>query len=61
MLIQFEGFCDNNITQYYNFKDTLKAFDDFKNKQKNVWSNIFWSVKVCIFSKCIQYTKWLNG
>ena len=23
---------------------------------KNVWSNIFWYVKVCIFWKCIQYT-----
>ena len=22
-------------------KDTLKAFDDFKNKQKNVLSNVF--------------------
>ena len=37
-------------------KDTLKAFDDFKNKQKSVWSNFFWYVKVCIFWKCIQYT-----
>ena len=33
-------------------KDTLKAFGDFKNKQKSVWSNIFWYVKVRI-----QYTK----
>ena len=37
-------------------KDTLKAFDDFKNKQKNVWNNVFWYVKVYIFWKCIQYT-----
>ena len=37
-------------------KDTLKAFEDFKNKQKSVWSNAFWYVKVCIFWKCIQYT-----
>ena len=22
-------------------KDTLKAFDNFKNKQRNVWSNVF--------------------
>ena len=22
-------------------KDTLKAFDDFKNNQKNVWSCVF--------------------
>ena len=38
------------------FKDTLKAFNDFKNKQKDVWSNIFWYVKVYIFWKWIQYT-----
>ena len=38
------------------FKDTLKTFNDFKNKQKSIWSNIFWYVKVCIFWKCIQYT-----
>ena len=37
-------------------KDTLKAFDDFKNKQKNVWNNVFWYVEVYIFWKCIQYT-----
>ena len=38
------------------FKSVSKAFDDFKNKQKNVWSNAFWYVKVCIFLKNIQYT-----
>ena len=27
------------------FKDTLKGLDDFKNKQKSVWSNVFWHVK----------------
>ena len=37
------------------FKDTQKAFDNFKNKQRNVWSNAFWYVKVCIFWKYIQY------
>ena len=26
-----------------------------KNKQKSVWSNVFWYVKVRIFRKCIQY------
>ena len=32
-----------------HLKDTLKAFDDFKsNKQKSVWSNVSWYVKVCI-------------
>ena len=37
-------------------KDTLKAFIDLKNKQKIVWSNVFWCVKVFIFWKCIHYT-----
>ena len=46
-----------NTTKLTNpIKDALKAFDDFKNKQKSVWSNVFWYVKVCIFWKCIQYT-----
>ena len=26
-------------------KDTLKAFENFKNKQKNVWTNVFWYVR----------------
>ena len=32
---------------------SLKAFDDFENQQKSVWSSVFWYVKVCIFWKCI--------
>ena len=39
-----------------HFKDTPKAFDDCRNKQKSAWNNVFWYVKVCIFWKCIQYT-----
>ena len=27
-----------------------------KNKQKSVWSNVFWYVKACVFWKCISYT-----
>ena len=38
------------------FKETLKAMDDSKNSQKNVESNVFWCVKVCILWKSIQYT-----
>ena len=34
----------------------MKAFDDFKNKQKSVWSSAFRYVKECIFWKFIQYT-----
>ena len=37
-------------------KDTLKAFHDLKNKQKSVWNNVSWYIKVCIFWKRIQYT-----
>ena len=33
-----------------------KAFDDFKNKQISVWSNVFWYVKVGTFWKCIEHT-----
>ena len=27
-----------------------------KNKQKSVWSNVFWYVKAWVFWKCISYT-----
>ena len=37
-------------------KNTLKTFDDFIASDKNVWSNVFSNVKVCIFWKFIQYT-----
>ena len=39
-----------------SFEDLLKDTLKVKNKQKSVWSNAFWYVKVCIFWKCIQYT-----
>ena len=39
------------------FKDTLKTFGNFKNKQKSTRNNAFWYVKMCIFNrKCIQNT-----
>ena len=44
-----------SLDLFLNIKDTLKAFDDFKCKQKTVWSTAFWDVKVCIFWNCIQY------
>ena len=46
----------NQIITNSMLKDTLKAFSDFKNKQKSISSNVFWYVKTCIFWKCIQYT-----
>ena len=39
-----------------HLKDTPRAFSDFKNKQKSVWSNVFWYIKAYIFWKYIQYT-----
>ena len=50
-------------------KDILEPFDDFKNQQKCVRSFFlflffcflfFWYMKVCIFWKCIQYTKYIE-
>ena len=44
------------ISQYSSIlNETLKALDDFKNKQKNVRGDVFWYVKVHIFRKCILY------
>ena len=36
--------------------DRPKALDDFKDKQKSAWSNVFWYVNVLLFFKFIQYT-----
>ena len=44
------------IKNLENENDTLKAFDDFENKQISVWSNAFWYVKVSLFWKCIEHT-----
>ena len=42
-------------------KDTLKALDEFKNKQKSVSNNFFWYVKVGIFNTLyIEKTKMLK-
>ena len=49
-----KNWCCQNFD--FLFKDTLKAFEDFKNKQKSVSSNLFCYVKVYIFRKFIQYT-----
>ena len=35
--------------------DALKTFNYVNRKQKSVWSNVFWYVKVCIFWNFIQY------
>ena len=47
-----EGEAGLNLHNFIN--DTLKAFDDFKNKQKSVQRKVFWYVKVHIFWKLIQ-------
>ena len=41
-------------------KDTLKAFRDFKNKQKSVWINTFWYVKAYTFWKLLTLQKMLS-
>ena len=33
----------------YIFKDTLKAFDHFKKKQKSIWNKDFWYVKKYVY------------
>ena len=30
-----------DVNKFFYLKDTLKAFGDFKNKQKSIWSNVF--------------------
>ena len=45
----------NEINLFF-FDFRKKGFKDFNNKQKSLWSNVFWYVKVCIFWHCIQYT-----
>ena len=54
--ININSFMLQTSSVLFRIKDTLKAFDNFKNKQKSVWSNIFLYIKVCLFWKCIQYT-----
>ena len=44
------------IKSLKKFKDTLKAFNDFKIKQESVRSNVFWYVRVYTFWNCIIYT-----
>ena len=46
----FSNLFKNNFIKYNKnkLKDTLKVFDDFKYKQKNAWSNVFWYVQACI-------------
>ena len=44
------------ISILITFKNTPKAFGKFENKQKSVWSNVFWYVKVFIFWNFIQHT-----
>ena len=49
-ILQFDDYeIEKVYDEFVDFKDTLKAFDDSKNKQKSARSNVFWCVKVCIF------------
>ena len=52
LAIQYHHICTTKMLKYvFCIKDTLKAFDDFKNKQKSLWINNFWYVKVYIIWK----------
>ena len=43
----------------YMLKDTLKAFNDFKNKQKSVWSNFFLTcISMYILKVCSMILHW---
>ena len=49
-ILQFDDYeIEKVYDEFVDFKDTLKAFDDSKNKQKSARSNVFWYVKVFIF------------
>ena len=37
-------------------KDTLKAFVDFKHKQKSVRNNVFWYVNIYVYSESLFST-----
>ena len=44
-------FCGKS-SRLLTVKDTLKTFDDFKNKEKSAWINVIWNT----FRKFIQYS-----
>ena len=46
----------NTLLDLILFKDILKAFGDFKNKEKCVWINVLLYVKIYIFWTFLQYT-----
>ena len=61
LAIEVVGF----INQQYIMKELLDCFNlrihwrlltILKTSNKDIWGNVFWYVKVCVFWKCIQYT-----
>ena len=47
------------MTSYLQFQKLSEGHTlstNFKNKQKSVWSNVFWYITVYIIWTCIQYT-----
>ena len=58
---QNSRFCNISIfAKILIVKDRVKAFHDFKNKQKRLWRNVFWHVKVGIFSKFIHHSVYIE-
>ena len=43
----------DNVTDFVPIKDTLTAFEDFKNKEKSLWAKVSWCVKAYILLKFI--------
>ena len=55
MINNYNRLKSEQVSKSVSYKDALKIFDDFKNKQKNVWSIAIWYVKVYIFWESLQY------
>ena len=53
-LPEFKLLAKLNVEPKWHLKDTLKAFDDFKNKQKSVWSNVFWYLKAIHYNTHVK-------
>ena len=62
-LAQLYPLTNNKFTlkdSFESVKDTQKAFDDFKNKQKSVWSIFFFFVMKNVYSKSVFNTQYIE-
>ena len=49
---------ETNLRSYLRIQWRLSTI--LKTSNKSAWRNVFWYVKACIFSKCIQYIIYLD-